>query len=45
MADPQFFKQDVATVTAEQEKMTGLQAELEAAFSRWEALEAMQNGE
>lgn len=44
MADPAFFKQELATVTAEQEKMTALRAELETAFSRWEELETMQNG-
>jgi len=45
MADPAFFKQESALITAEQDKMAQYQAELETAFNRWEELEAMKQGQ
>jgi ATP-binding cassette subfamily F protein uup len=38
-ADPAFYKQDAAVVTQRLEELRTLEAELEAAYERWEALE------
>jgi ATP-binding cassette subfamily F protein uup len=40
MADPRFFQGDKETITGAQQRLAAVQAELEAAFDRWEALEA-----
>jgi ATP-binding cassette subfamily F protein uup len=39
-ADPAFYKQESAVVTQRLEELRTLEAELEAAYGRWEALEA-----
>ncbi|HEX5304470.1 MAG TPA: ATP-binding cassette domain-containing protein, partial [Dyella sp.] len=39
MTDPTFFKQDSATITAANEAVAKLQAELEAAYARWSELD------
>jgi len=39
MHDPAFFKQDSATVTAANQALAALQAELDAAYARWQELE------
>ena len=39
-ADPAFYKQDATTVAARMEELKALEAELEACYGRWEALEA-----
>ncbi len=39
MTDPAFFKQDSATITAANEAVAKLQAELEAAYARWSELD------
>ena len=39
MTDPAFFKQDSATITAANEAVAKLQAELEAAYARWAELD------
>lgn len=38
-ADPAFYKQDTATVTARLEELKALETELEAYYTRWEVLE------
>jgi ATP-binding cassette subfamily F protein uup len=38
-ADSAFYKQDAAVVTQRLEELRTLEAELEAAYERWEALE------
>jgi len=40
MHAPGFFQQDAAAIVAANEALAGLQAELDAAYARWEALEA-----
>jgi ATP-binding cassette subfamily F protein uup len=40
MHDPAFFKQDSATITAANQSLAALQAELDAAYARWQELEA-----
>jgi ATP-binding cassette subfamily F protein uup len=40
MAEPSFFKQDGAHIAAAQGTLEELDAEIEAAYARWEALEA-----
>jgi ATP-binding cassette subfamily F protein uup len=40
MNDPKFFQQDSAAIVRANEEIARLQAELDAAFARWEALEA-----
>jgi len=40
MHDPAFFKQDAAAITAANQALAALQAELEAAYARWQELEA-----
>jgi ATP-binding cassette subfamily F protein uup len=39
MNDPKYYQQDAATITRGNEELTTLQAELDAAFARWEELE------
>jgi len=39
MSDPGFFKQDSAAVTAANEALAALQAELDAAYARWSELD------
>ncbi|MGA0586782.1 ATP-binding cassette domain-containing protein [Dyella sp. KRB-257] len=39
MTDPAFFKQDSATIAAANEAVARLQAELDAAYARWSALD------
>ena len=39
-ADPAFYKQEPAVITRRMEELRALEAELEAAYGRWEALEA-----
>lgn len=39
MTDPAFFKQDSATITAANEAVAKLQAELETAYMRWAELD------
>jgi predicted nucleic acid-binding protein len=39
-ADPAFYKQEPAAITRRMEELRALEAELEAAYGRWEALEA-----
>ncbi|HEY4144913.1 ATP-binding cassette domain-containing protein [Pinirhizobacter sp.] len=40
MNEPEFFKQDSAAIVKANEEIARLQAELDAAFARWEVLEA-----
>ena len=40
MNDPAFFQRDGAAVAADAQALTDLQADLDAAYARWEALEA-----
>lgn len=40
MADPAFYQSDPKTIAAAQAETTGLQAQLDAAYARWEELEA-----
>ena len=40
MAEPDFFTRDVAAADAAQDRLSALEAELESAFARWEALES-----
>jgi len=44
MGTPEFYQQDSASITASHEQMQALEAELAQAFTRWESLEAQQNG-
>ena len=39
MSDPEFFRQDSGAITAHNEAVAAVQAELEAAYARWEVLE------
>ncbi|MGF6492376.1 ATP-binding cassette subfamily F protein uup [Luteibacter sp. 621] len=39
MNDPKYYQQDAATITRGNEELAKLQAELDAAFARWEELE------
>ena len=39
MHEPEFFRQDSASIVAANTRMAGLQAELEQAYARWESLE------
>jgi ATP-binding cassette subfamily F protein uup len=39
MNDPKYYQQDAATITRGNEELATLQAELDAAFARWEELE------
>ena len=39
-ADPAFYKQEPAAITRRMEELRGLEVELEAAYGRWEELEA-----
>jgi ATP-binding cassette subfamily F protein uup len=39
MSDPGFFKQDSAAITAANEALAKLQAELDAAYARWSELD------
>jgi ATP-binding cassette subfamily F protein uup len=40
MNDPAFYQQDAAAITRANDELAALQAELDAAFARWEALES-----
>jgi ATP-binding cassette subfamily F protein uup len=40
MQDPEFFRRDPAAIAHEQRELAQLQAELEAAYTRWEALDS-----
>src|SRR5690606_56663 len=40
LADPAFFRADAATITAHNTAMAETQADLDAAYARWEALDA-----
>jgi len=40
MHDPSFYKQDAAAIAAASAAMTALQAELDAAYARWQALDS-----
>lgn len=44
MSDPAFYQQDADKISEVQKQVAALEAEMEAAFERWEALEAKQNG-
>ncbi len=44
MAEPEYFKQDGATIAAEREQMEKSEQELSAAYARWEQLEALREG-
>ncbi len=45
MSDPAFYQQDADKITQVQQQVAALEAELEAAFARWETLEAKQQAE
>ncbi|MEO5831214.1 MAG: ATP-binding cassette domain-containing protein [Rhodanobacter sp.] len=40
MTDPDFFRQDAATITSANDSVVKLQAELDAAYARWSELDA-----
>ena len=40
MNDPAYFQQDSAAITAANEALSTLQAELDAAYARWAELDA-----
>ena len=40
MNDPAFYQRDGAAVTAHTQAMSGVQAELDAAYARWQELDA-----
>ena len=40
MTEPDFFRRDAAAVTAHNAEIAGVQTELDAAYARWEALDA-----
>jgi ATP-binding cassette subfamily F protein uup len=40
LADPAFYRQDAETIAAHRARVEALNAELQAAYARWEALEA-----
>ncbi|MDV3239766.1 MAG: ATP-binding cassette domain-containing protein [Gammaproteobacteria bacterium] len=40
MSDPAFYRRDGDAIAAAQTRLTGLEAELQAAYARWETLEA-----
>jgi len=44
MHDPAFYQQDGAAITAHNARLAATQATLDAAYARWEALEALQQG-
>ena len=44
MSSPDFYRQPAEHIVAEQAKASQLQAELDAAYARWETLEHLQNG-
>jgi ATP-binding cassette subfamily F protein uup len=44
MHDPSFYQRDGAAITAHGVELARVQAELDAAYARWEALEAFSNG-
>ena len=44
MADPEFFRQDPATISAATSELEQLTAKLEAAYGRWEELEEAASG-
>ena len=41
MSDPEFYRQDAAAITASQTRLAEIEAELAAAYARWETLESM----
>jgi ATP-binding cassette subfamily F protein uup len=41
MQDPAFYRQESAVITAAHDELAAAQAELDAAYERWEALEAL----
>jgi ATP-binding cassette subfamily F protein uup len=41
MSDPGFYKQEAAAINASQARLAEIEAELAAAYERWEALEAL----
>ena len=43
-ADPAFYKQEPVTITRRMEELRALEAELEAAYGRWEELETREGG-
>ena len=45
LADPELYKQNGSEVGTLKSRLTALEQKLEAAYARWEALEALQNGE
>ncbi|MTI64350.1 ATP-binding cassette domain-containing protein [Methylophaga sp.] len=45
MSDPAFYQQDADKITQVQQQVAALEAELQAAFERWETLEAKQRAE
>ncbi len=45
LADPELYKQNGSEVGTLKSRLTALEQKLEAAYARWEALEAIQNGE
>ena len=42
MADPSFYQQDKSVIQEQQDRLSKNQKDLEAAYARWEALEALQ---
>jgi ATP-binding cassette subfamily F protein uup len=44
MHDPSFYQRDGAAITAHGAELARVQAELDAAYARWEALESFSNG-
>ena len=45
LADPELYKQNGSEIGPLNSRLTTLEQELEAAYARWETLEAIQNGE
>ena len=45
LADPELYKQNGSEVGTLKSRLTALDQKLEASYARWEALEAIQNGE
>jgi ATP-binding cassette subfamily F protein uup len=45
LADPELYKQNGSEIGTLKSRLTALEQELEAAYTRWEALEAIQHGE
>ncbi len=44
MADPAFYAREGAAITAHTTELARVQADLDAAYARWEALESLSHG-